>query len=269
MKNKKILKIENAVILLLVALSIFFIALSRSGSINAAQSTITVQKNSNISVYVTGIGVELIESTPFVDVYNYDDSTEFTVRSVNETRIFSNYVITHSNDSTETVTTQTYTDTIEGGFTISVAGTVPLSSDKGYYMGDRFLLEDDEDLIAVQEIIKAGPSANLTDELKDFYSQFIDISAMNSSNYTQYYDNFINGYYLVANNISIFSSLTINGNVYNFTGLGTETHPFNGVVCGNVSGISSQIVSVINIENLATTNLTSFAFNSTLILYGL
>ena len=135
-----------------------------------------------------------------------------------------------------------------------------MSSDQGSYMGDRFLLEDDEDLIALQEIIKAGPAYPLSDLLRDFYDQFIDASEITASNYQTYYNKIIKGYYLIANNISIFSSLTINSNVYHFTGIGTTNHPFEGVMCGNVSGVNSQVVSVINISDLSDANLYSFGF---------
>lgn len=259
MNKKLILKIENAILLILVAVSLFVISLGKIGSVNAADNIITVHKNSAISVYVTGIGVELKNSTSFVDEYTYELGTEFTINSVNETKIFSNYVITDSNGTTN-VNTRKYTGTKNSDFSINVEGTVPLSSDQGSYMGDRFLLEDDEDLIALQEIIKAGPTYPLSNILRDFYNQFIDASAITSSNYQTYYNKIINGYYLIANNISIFSSLTINSNVYNFTGIGTTNHPFEGVMCGNVSDVNSQVVSVINVSDLSDANLYSFGF---------
>lgn len=259
MNKKLILKIENAILLILVAVSLFVISLGKIGSVNAADNIITVYKNSAISVYVTGIGVELKNSTSFVDEYSYELGTEFTINSVNETKIFSNYVITDNNGTTTNVDTKKYTDTKYNNFSINVEGTVPLSSDQGSYMGDRFLLEDDEDLIALQEIIKAGPT-NPSGILRDFYKQFIDVDEITASNYQTYYNKIIKGYYLIANNISIFSSLTINSRVYNFTGIGTTNHPFEGVMCGNVSGVNSQVVSVINVSDLSDANLYSFGF---------
>lgn len=260
MNKKLILKIENAILLILVAVSLFVISLGKIGSVNAADNIITVYKNSAISVYVTGIGVELKNSTSFVDEYTYELGTEFTVNSVNETKIFSNYVITDNNGTTTNEYDKKYTDTKYNNFSINVEGTVPLSSDQGSYMGDRFLLEDDEDLIALQEIIKAGPTYLLSDTLRDFYDQFIDASLITSSNYQTYYNKIIQGYYLIANNISMFASLTINSRVYNFTGIGTTNHPFDGVMCGAVNGVNSQVVSVINISDLSDANLNSFGF---------
>ena len=110
-----ILKIENAIVLILVAISLFVVAFGKGNSVNAADNIITVYKNSAISVYVTGIGVELKNSTSFVDEYTYEVGTDFTINSVNETRIFKNYVITDSSGTTN-VTTKKYTAKKSGNF---------------------------------------------------------------------------------------------------------------------------------------------------------
>lgn len=260
--KKTIIRIENVIILILVAISLFAIMLTKNNTkVAAATPIITVNKNASISVYVTGIGVELINSTPFTDEYSYEANTEFTIIAVNETKIFTNYIITDSTSTSE-ITTQRYTSTKTGSFSISVEGRSTVTADKGSYMGDRFLLEDDEDLIALQEIVKAGKSPSTTNtNLQSFYNQFLGTTTINETNYNK----IVNGYFLVANNISMFSSLVYNGQTYYFTGIGTTNNPFNGVICGNVDGISSQIVTVITKDNLTSSDgINSFGFFGTL-----
>lgn len=255
--KKTIIRIENAIILILVAISLFAIVLTKHDTnVSAATPTITVNKNAAISVYVSGSGVELVNSTPFVDEYSYEAGTEFTISSVNETKIFTKYVITDSTSTTD-ITTQKHSDSKSESFSISVEGRSTVTADKGSYMGDRFLLEDDEDLIALQEIIKTGVVATPSANLQNFYNQFLGTTAVNETNYNK----IVNGYFLVANNISMFSSLYIGSQTFYFTGIGTDDkHPFNGVICGDVDGINSQIVTVITVNDITASTGNRFGF---------
>lgn len=57
--------------------------------VNAAEEyTLTVNKVSTISVYVSGQGVKLKDSTLDVDTYIVEENTEVTIRAINESRIF-------------------------------------------------------------------------------------------------------------------------------------------------------------------------------------
>ena len=255
--KKTIIRIENAIILILVAISLFAIVLTKyDTNVSAATPTITVNKNAAISVYVSGSGVKLVNSTPFVDEYSYETGTVFTISSVNETKIFSKYVITDSTGATD-IPTQKYSASKSESFSISVEGRSTVTADKGSYMGDRFLLEDDEDLIALQEIIKTGVVATPSANLQNFYNQFLGTTAVNETNYNK----IVNGYFLVANNISMFSSLSIGSQTYYFTGIGTDDkHPFNGVICGDVDGINSQVVTVITVNDITASTGNRFGF---------
>lgn len=255
--KKTIIRIENAIILILVAISLFAIVLTKHDTnVSAATPTITVNKNAAISVYVSGSGVELVNSTPFVDEYSYETGTEFTISSVNETKIFTKYVITDSTSTTD-ITTPKYSASKSESFSISVEGRSTVTADKGSYMGDRFLLEDDEDLIALQEIIKTGVVATPSANLQNFYNQFLGTTAVNETNYNK----IVNGYFLVANNISMFSSLSIGSQTFYFTGIGTDDkHPFNGVICGDVDGINSQVVTVITVNDITASTGNRFGF---------
>ena len=56
------------------------------------------------------MNVELVSSDSFQDIYNVEGS--YTLRAVNETKIFESFSITDSSSNVTTITQNPYTDTI-------------------------------------------------------------------------------------------------------------------------------------------------------------
>ncbi len=250
--KKLLIKISTLLSIILIAILIFAITITiDNNDVNAADSlTITVNKTPTVSVYVTGMNVELVSSDSFQDIYNVEGS--YTLRAVNETKIFESFSITDSSSNVTTTTQNPYTNTITENISVAVTRRDTLLADYGRYVNDRYIIDTEDDLVALQTIINTGPVgrnnntySNYTDDLgnayANFYEEINDLQATERAKYI--YDNGLftklqTGYFVAMNNISLFND--------SFIGIGTETYPFNGVLCGDVDGRESKIVYVIN-----------------------
>lgn len=249
--KKLLIKISTLLSIILIAILIFAITITiDNNDVNAADSlTITVNKTPTVSVYVTGMNVELVSSDSFQDIYNVEGS--YTLRAVNETKIFESFSITDSSSNVTTITENPYTNTITENISVAVTRRDTLLADYGSYINDRYIIDTEDDLVALQTIINTGPIANNTnattinsvdDAYANFYEEMLELTTVEAKrNYivnNGLFAKMQKGYYVVMNNISLFND--------SFVGIGTSTNPFNGVMCGNVDGRESKIVYVIN-----------------------
>ena len=128
--------------------------------VNAAEEyTLTVNKVSTISVYVSGQGVKLKDSTLDVDTYIVEENTEVTIRAINESRIFQSWVITDDNNQTlpqNGATTHILSFIPNCNMHIATMRKDATTEDYGRYMYNRFLIETAQDLIDLQDIIAYG-----------------------------------------------------------------------------------------------------------------
>lgn len=243
-KNKKFIFVNFiAVILVLLVTAFMFIYFKNTDNTVAAgenEIEIKVDKVTTVSVYVFGSGVEFVESTANYDLYTATVGTTVRLQAVNETRIFDNWVITASSvgsipaidDLTDNIINFAVTADMSD-LEVTVNRSNATASDYGKYMMDRFIIVDEADLIALQNIL----AGNGTD-----------------SDYALYYDNPENydeesekialkeelryGYFLIANNFTVFNE--------KFKGLGTKAEPFQGIVCGKNNNVNSRIFLTIN-----------------------
>lgn len=252
--KKLLIKISTLLSIILIAILIFAITITiDNNDVNAADSlTITVNKTPTVSVYVTGMNVELVSSDSFQDIYNVEGS--YTLRAVNETKIFESFSITDSSSNVTTITQNPYTSTITENISVAVTRRDTLLADYGRYVNDRYIIDTEDDLVALQTIINTGPVgrnnnntySNYTDDLGNAYANFyeeINDLADDDQKAEYIYNNGLftklqTGYFVAMNNISLFND--------SFIGIGTEDYPFNGVLCGDVDGRESKIVYVIN-----------------------
>ena len=251
-----LIKISTFVSIILIAVLIFAITITiDNNDVNAAdQITITVNKTPTVTVYVTGMNVELVSSDSFQDIYTVDGA--YTLRAVNETKLFESFLITDASSNQTTVTSNPYSSTTTENLQVAVTRKDPLLADYGSYINDRYIIDTEEDLVYLQTIINTGPIANDTnattinsvdDAYANFYEEMLELTTVEAKrNYivnNGLFAKMQKGYYVVMNNISLFND--------SFVGIGTSTNPFNGVMCGDVDGRESKIVYVINDEDNA------------------
>lgn len=208
--------------------------------VNAAEEyTLTVNKVSTISVYVSGQGVKLKDSTLDVDTYIVEENTEVTIRAINESRIFQSWVITDDNNQTlpqNGATTHILSFIPNCNMHIATMRKDATTEDYGRYMYNRFLIETAQDLIDLQDIIAYGNNVKDTDtsiieKYDHFYDKFSEYANLTTNkekaNFIinhNLYDRLQTGYFLVANNLSLYDE--------KFTGIGNKNRPFRGVMCG-------------------------------------
>lgn len=226
--KKYLLKAVKVILIVLIATTLVINIFKTDKTISAGEHTITVNKLSTVSVYLSGPGVILESSNKDKDVYKVDTGTTVTFHAVNESRIFTGWSILNGttvvNDDTTSVTTQTVTSDL----TVSVTRRDATSADYGKYMLDRFVISDQEELIALQNIL-AGLNANA--DFAHFYSAQTDYDTPDEKNVLR--ENLRTGYFLIANNFVVFDS--------GFSGIGTNGKPFEGVMCGLNNGVVSSL----------------------------
>lgn len=226
--KKYILRAVKVILIVLIATTLVINIFKTDKTISAGEHTITVNKLSTVSVYLSGPGVILESSNKDKDVYKVDTGTTVTFHAVNESRIFTGWSILNGttvvNDDTTSVTTQTVTSDL----TVSVTRRDATTADYGKYMLDRFVISDQEELIALQNIL-AGSNANA--DFAHFYSAQTDYDTPDEKNVLR--ENLRTGYFLIANNFVVFDA--------GFSGIGTNGKPFEGVMCGLNNGVVSSL----------------------------
>ncbi len=226
--KKYLLNAVKVILIVLIATTLAINIFKTDKTLSAGEHTITVNKVSTVSVYLSGPGVILESSNKDKDVYKVDTGTTVTFHAVNESRIFTGWSISNGttvvNDDTTSVTTQTVTSDL----TVSVTRKDATTADYGKYMLDRFVISDQEELIALQNIL-AGSNANA--DFAHFYSAQTDYDTPDEKNVLR--ENLRTGYFLIANNFVVFDS--------KFVGIGTAGKPFEGVMCGLNNGVVSSL----------------------------
>ncbi len=242
--NKKfILLYVVTVSLVLLVTAFMFIAFKNTDNTVAAgenEIEIKVDKVTTVSVYAFGSGVEFVESTANYDLYTATVGTTVRLQAVNETRIFKNWIITASsvgttpeiNDLTNNIINFEVTADMSD-LEVTVNRSNATANDYGKYMMDRFVIVDEAELIALQNILKGiGTDSDfaLYYDNPEKYDEDSEKSALKED--LRY------GYFLIANNFTVFNE--------KFTGLGTKTEPFQGIVCGKNNNVNSRIFLTIN-----------------------
>lgn len=235
---------------------------------NAASTyTLLVEKTSTITIYASGKGVtpDPTQSSDNFDAYLVETGTSVSLRAVNETRIFTNWVIEGSYtavDSNDDKTTNKRIDiTPSGNLTISTEKRNARVSDYGEYMNSKFVLNVDDHLMHLYYIFKAGPTLTTFNSLTDsektkvfsaydyFFEKYSDYSDYvndaadkatfiyadgdDSDTYGELFEKIQNGYFNITSSFSLLDDA--------FTGIGSTNVPFEGVLCGNASGVNSTI----------------------------
>ena len=245
--------------------------------------TITVNKTSAFSVYVTGSGVLKAATNASTDTYTVEQGTQINLRVVNETKIFNGWNITGTYEIpsgyTCTTASEVFTIVPQSNLTVGVSRIDPTTSDKGKYMSNRFLIASYQDLFALQEAFKAGTTGtnalyqeklftkNEADySLINFYDQMFEgdptwmsygdnVSAkINGIKNAGFFSRIQKGYYLVTQSFAYFDiseSMIIEG-------VGTTTNPFKGVFDGLNGNDTSSIFVVTSINQQTTNNITNY-----------
>lgn len=260
--NEKLFSIGSVsalVVLLIAVFTIVIFVIQPKSSVSAAgEYTLIVNKVSTISVYVSGQGVEMQTSTDATDTYIVDANSVVTLRAINESRIFQSWNIvdengnpTLENGSNNSILTLNVNQNI----IVSTTRRNPTVQDYGKYMYDRFLIETEEDLLALQDIIATGniltesnaeSNIDLINQYDKLFSDYDNykllLTAKEKAAFIRnnnLYDLVQTGYYLVANNLSLYSQ--------EFSGIGSSSRPFRGVMCGLNNGTISNIFLTISI----------------------
>ena len=95
-KHRIIYLIGSFITILFISITVFFIAIVLKKTSNPKAETtdsyvITVHKTPTISIYVSGIGVNQIDSTTTIDTYEVTKGTIVAFRAVNESKIFTGW----------------------------------------------------------------------------------------------------------------------------------------------------------------------------------
>lgn len=243
--KKYIFSALKVILIVLIATALTINLFKTDKTVSAGEYTITVNKVSTVSVYVSGPGVMLESTDTDKDVYRVDQGTTARFHAVNESRIFTGWVIRNGetvvNDSTSAITTQV----VNSNLTVSVTRRDATTADYGKYMLDRYVISDEAELLALQNIL-AGTEANPASDA-DYAHFYDDATAYNTTTKKNTIRAAMNtGYYLIANNFVVFNS--------SFKGLGTIDTPFQGVVCGLNNSIVSSIFSTVSVTETGGTN---------------
>ena len=109
--------------------------------------TLSINKSSAVTIYVTGSGVKKISTSSTIDIYTVEKGTKINLRSVSENKIFTGWQISgtytiptaYANDGI-TINSKTCTLLPQSDLTISALRRDPTVNDKGRYMANRFLI---------------------------------------------------------------------------------------------------------------------------------
>lgn len=243
-KMKYILLNVMTVTLVLLFTAVIYLNFKNTKNTVAGENTIEIKvdKLTTISIYAFGEGVDLIESTQNYDLYKADINTNVRLQAVNESRIFTSWVITTDTpagdkilpniaDLTQNIISFTVSEDMNN-LHISANRTNASPDDYGRYMMDRYVIVDTKDLIALQNIIN-GTGTNA-----DYARYYQDESAYSTPAAKEIIREKLRfGYFLISSNFTVFDD--------SFKGIGTKEKPFQGIVCGN-NGINSSLFVTIN-----------------------
>lgn len=243
-------KIFNAIKLILIVLiaSTLVLSLFRPNkTVAAGEVTLTVNKISTVSVYASGPGVTLIRSNNNEDVYEIDSTNnQVTLYAVNESRLFNGWTIKQTADGDEVNTAgagSVYSLSVTESLEVSVKRKDATVDDYGSYILDRYIINDENDLIALQDIV-AGNGGN-----EDFAEFYEDATVYNTdAKKAALRTKFTNGYFVISHNFIVYNKA--------FVGIGTKDNPFKGVMCGMNNNVESTIFLTISQEE--TNNETSY-----------
>lgn len=239
--NKYLLKAVKILLIAVIVTAITINIFKTDKTMSAGEYTITVNKVSTVSVYVSGPGVMLESSNTDKDVYRVDGGTTARFHAVNESRIFTGWDIKNGDTTVNSTTTPITTQVVNSNLTVSVTRKDATTDDYGKYMLDRYVISDEAELIALQNILNGSTNNS------DFAHFYDDANAYDTTDEKNTLRTAMNsGYYLIANNFVVFNS--------DFVGLGTTANPFNGVMCGLNNGVVSSIFSTISVAEQNGTN---------------
>ena len=248
-KRRKDIALLNfmAVILVLLLTASLFLNFKNTNKTIAGTNEIeiTIDKVTTVSIYAFGPEVEFVESTNDYDIYTAEIGTTVRLQAVNETRIFTDWVITSTdteqvkaldgvNDLANNIINFVVTETT-GDLTVTVNRRNAMAEDYGKYMMDRFVIASEEDLLALQNILDG--SYNEAD-----FALYYESSSLYNTNEKMdlLREDLRYGYFLVSNNFTVFNS--------NFTGIGKKEKPFQGIVCGKNTTNSSLFITITDQE---------------------
>ena len=240
------------VLIILTAVMILGVLKINEVSIKAANTILTVNKKVSVDTYVYGEDVVYDEanSNLAVDKYIVEIGSTVYIRAVNDTALFSQWTI--KNNGVETKSTNVHeTITVNGEVTVSLDVVDPTGFVNGKLKYDMIPVTEANHLLAIQKILEAGPSANVS-TLVDQYDLLFSTNnyyrtALNKIEFittNKLFSVVQNGYYGINNNLSVFSQ--------QFKGIGNSTTPFKGVFVGVDEGTS--IISTIIQDEIAGTN---------------
>ena len=247
--------------------------------------TLSINKSSAVTIYVTGSGVKKISTSSTIDIYTVEKGTKINLRSVSENKIFTGWQISgtytiptaYANDGI-TINSKTCTLLPQSDLTISALRRDPTVSDKGRYMANRFLISSFYDLFSLQEAIAAGNnSANnvytnkiYTKDDEDFsilsfYNTLFeedptwngyttDAQKINGIKNEGFFERIQTGHYLVTQSFAYFD---ISGDVI-IKGIGTKNFPFKGVLDGKNGNDISSLFLVTQVEQNNTNATTNY-----------
>ena len=257
--SRKLYIIGSAILVLMIAVLGVMIAGEFGKNVSAANThTVTVEKTSTVTVYVSGKGVTYDPSlsTDNTEVYHVEENTSITLRAVNESRVFTSWQITggyNKVDNAAVLTDKLFEITPTADITIDTEKKNALLADYGEYMNASFMITLDTHLMYLQKIFEAGPVlANVANkDVLDAYDYFfekystyennilpISNTAQKEAKATAIINNGLftkiqNGYYKIGSSFSLLDE--------NFKGIGNETYPFKGIFCGNSNSTKATI----------------------------
>ena len=223
---------------------IYFISTDKTIAATDGKIEIRVSKVTTVSIYAFGSGVELVESNNDYDLYTADVNSNVRLQAVNETRIFEKWVISKTNSEQQGAIPTIDEDSAIVNFdvtndmsdlTITVNRRNATTSDYGKYMMDRFVIVDEIDLLALQNIL-AGSYDDADFAL--YYDDPTSYATNNAKDILREEMRF--GYYLISNNFTVFNE--------NFTGIGTKNKPFEGIMCGKNTTNARIFITITSIE---------------------
>lgn len=258
--SNKFYLIGSLFLLIMIGIMSLLIYSHFNEPVRAAQETwtLTVNKTSAITVYVSGKGVthDSASSTNNTDVYKVEKNTSVSLNAVNESRIFTGWEFTGNPTVVSGALTTSKIDiTPVSDMSVSTTRRDALAADYGLYMNSRFYINLDIHLIHLQKIFAAGTTkaSVQTKEVLDAYDYFFEkernyertILAISNYDQTsrenkadliisgQYFNKIQNGCYQVSSSFALMDET--------FIGIGSESTPFNGVLDGDVNGTISTI----------------------------
>ncbi|MCM1260705.1 MAG: hypothetical protein NC182_06205 [Prevotella sp.] len=207
---------------------------------------ITVNQVSTVTIYVSGPGVTWESSTKEKEIYQVKPGTSVTFRAINESKLFTKWKSNDAtiNGSTETICTMIPTKDME----VSVDRRDPVAKDRGCYISNAFSIQAALDLQRLQQMFNAGSNlSQIDDEVISAYDHFFQADEVyraftfeekKKAIQQEYFSKIQKGYFKVEESFLLFEK------DYTFTGIGNNTYPFQGVVCG-ANGSDSQFISLV------------------------